>query len=257
MGLTQELLGPVNIQSEIDALERLAALDAVLAQIAEQLAEKREALQALLTEREALTQRLTRDRSAVADMDRQRSESVGELRQMSMQVERAREKLARCRTEREANAVQRELEEMRQQQRDREVEIQKLDNLGDQARSDIAATEQKLAELTEQLGSTEGDTSAALADLEQRQSEAQGERQGVVKGIKPQLYRKYELIRQRRGGAIASTTDGKCSACHILLPPMMFQTLRRGSDMDQCPSCQRIIYFKPQVAAEADAESEG
>jgi predicted nucleic acid-binding Zn-ribbon protein len=37
------------------------------------------------------------------------------------------------------------------------------------------------------------------------------------------------------------------------LPPMAFQQLMRGDDFQQCPSCNRIIYYR---AAEESAESQ-
>ena len=47
----------------------------------------------------------------------------------------------------------------------------------------------------------------------------------------------------------------RCSACHIAISPMMFQKLRRGEDFDQCPSCQRILYFRPEPLPEDEAAS--
>ena len=38
---------------------------------------------------------------------------------------------------------------------------------------------------------------------------------------------------------------------------MMFQKLRRGEDFDQCPSCQRILYFRPEPLPEDEAASSG
>ncbi|MGE0327261.1 MAG: zinc ribbon domain-containing protein [Polyangiaceae bacterium] len=248
----------MKIQSEIEALERLAALDAILAEVGEQLGVERGALEEKRGRQSELEARIERDRGVMTDMERQRGESLQEMRQMTVQVERSREKMARCRTEREANAVQRELEELRKLQRDREVEIQKLDALHDQAAADIAETEAKLAEIAGELGASEGEVTTKLAELEKIQTEKKIERETVIKAVKPQMYRKYELIRQRRGSGIAHTTDGKCSECHIMLLPMMFQTLRRGESFDQCPSCLRIIYFKPPSApgAEGDGEAE-
>jgi predicted nucleic acid-binding Zn-ribbon protein len=37
------------------------------------------------------------------------------------------------------------------------------------------------------------------------------------------------------------------------LQPMLFQKLTRSDEFSQCPSCARILYFKPpQDGAEAD-----
>jgi hypothetical protein len=37
---------------------------------------------------------------------------------------------------------------------------------------------------------------------------------------------------------------------------MMFQTLRRASQFDQCPNCNRIIYFRPDAPV-SEAPKEG
>lgn len=244
----------MKIQSEIDTLEQLAAVDAALAELREELGQEQSALQAKRDLQLELEARLERSRNATREMDRQRGDNLQEVRQMNIQLERSREKLARCRTEKEANAVQRELEELRKLQRDREVEIQKLDQINEQAKNDVAQTEQKLATILEDLGATEGDVKTKLGALSQQQTERLAKREELVKALKPLMYRRYEQIRERRGSGIAQTTQankGKCSACHIMLPPMMFQTLRRREGFDQCPSCQRIIYF---VAPKAEAE---
>ena len=57
------------------------------------------------------------------------------------------------------------------------------------------------------------------------------------------LYRRYESIRTRRPVAIARTTDGTCQGCHLGVPPMMFQKLRRQQEFEQCPHCRRILYY--------------
>ena len=81
--------------------------------------------------------------------------------------------------------------------------------------------------------------------------------EALVAKVKPELYRRYEMIRKRKGTALASTTDGTCSACHIRLQPMLFQKLLRAEEFGQCPSCNRILYFRSAPLPEADSPSGG
>jgi predicted nucleic acid-binding Zn-ribbon protein len=37
---------------------------------------------------------------------------------------------------------------------------------------------------------------------------------------------------------------------------MLFQKLKRGQEMDQCPSCNRIIYYRAVVPADASESSD-
>jgi predicted nucleic acid-binding Zn-ribbon protein len=153
------------------------------------------------------------------------------------------------------NAAQREIEELRKLYRDREVEIQKLTNLVDQARQDMDTSETARGEVQGAIGASEGETASKLAQLEQQAAEKRGSREAFIKSVPVVIYRRYEMIRQRLGSAITHTVDGTCAVCHITLPPMTFQKLRRGGQLDQCPSCRRLIYFREATTSSGpDAE---
>ena len=235
----------MTIQAQIDNLENLAALDVELKELRDAVKQERQGLDAKRSTLASLEERLARSNKNSSDMDKMRGDLMGEVRQMSIQVERSREKLSRCRTEREANAAQREIEELRKLYRDREIEVEKLDGFLEQARTDMAQITAERDALLADLSAVEGDTVGRLAQGEAVVAEKEAVRSGLVANVPPVLYRRYELIRGRRGTAISSTTDGTCSACHMRLPPMLFQELTRENKFVQGPSCNRILYFRP------------
>jgi predicted nucleic acid-binding Zn-ribbon protein len=234
----------VKISAQVEALEKLAELDAELATLDGQLSQEREALDKRRGQLRQLEDKLGASRASIEEMERTRAELLTEARQMSAQMERSREKLARCRTEREVNAVQREVEELRKLFKDREGEVEKLSQLCDQARSEAD-------------GTSEGDVTTKLAELEREAGGKRKTRGALVEKVQPALYRRYETIRKRRGSSIAHATDGTCSQCNMRLPPMMFQKMMRGDDFDQCPSCARILYYRPPSAESAESQSSG
>jgi len=243
----------VTIQAQIDNLENLAALDVELKELRDAVNQERQGLDAKRTTLASLEERLARSQKNSGDMDKMRGDLMGEVRQMSIQVERSREKLSRCRTEREANAAQREIEELRKLYRDREIEVEKLDGFLEQARADMVQVTAERDALLAELAAVEAETVGRLAQGEAVVAEKEAIRKGLVANVPPVLYRRYELIRGRRGTAISSTTDGTCSACHMRLPPMLFQELTRENKFEQCPSCNRILYYRP---APSDASSQ-
>jgi predicted nucleic acid-binding Zn-ribbon protein len=247
----------VKIAPQIEALEKLAELDAELLALDGVLAQEKQNLDKRRGQLKQLDDRLSASRASVGDMERTRNELMTEARQMSAQMERSREKLARCRTEREVNAAQREVEELRKLYRDRELEIEKLSALVDQARSEADGTAKERDAIAAELGSTEGDVTTKLGQLESEAAGKRRSRTALVEKVQPVLYRRYETIRKRKGSAIAHVTDGTCFACHIRIPPMMFQKMMRGDDFDQCPSCARIIYYRPPEAASAESPTSG
>ncbi len=246
----------MNIIEQIASLDSLAAIDAELKDLDEELARDSGELEQKKTELESLEEKMASHNASIDEMDRMRGELISEVRQMSVQVERSREKLARCRTEREANAAQREVEEIRKLYRDRELEIEKLVGLVDQARMDLEATTATRDEIAKELGSSEGEVSSRLAAIRKAAKEKRDARKKFVSEVQPQLYRRYELIRKRRGTALAWTTEGDCSSCHMRLPPMVFQQLMQRTDFGQCPSCHRILFYRPAQEL-AESQSSG
>ena len=239
----------LTIPEQILALERLAQIDAELRDLHEQLAQERSTLEGLRSGIAKLDDKLAIDRGAVAGMDKTRGELVQDVRNMSQQLEHSRDKLARSRTEREANAAQRELEELRKLVRDREEEINKLTAEADGARQQIESTEAEHKKLTDDLAARHGQINSRLSEVEAMAQRKGAEREAAVKALPAQLYRRYDMIRSKRGTALARTSDGTCRACHMSLPPQLFHRLRREPILEQCPSCHRLIYFAPPDAA--------
>jgi uncharacterized protein len=235
----------VNIQAQVELLESLAAIDAELKELGDTSNRERDVLSGKRSTLSSLDERLEKGRRGIEEMERTRNDLTTELRQMGVQVERSREKLSRCRTEREANAAQREVEELRKLYRDREVEIDKLSTLLEQAKAELSKIGEERSGVVGDLGATEGDATSRLGDAEKQLALKQAERDALVGKVPVPLFRRYEMIRKRKGTAIAATSDGTCSACHMRLQPMLFQKLMRGEEFGQCPSCNRILYFRP------------
>jgi predicted nucleic acid-binding Zn-ribbon protein len=247
----------VTILVEIESLESLSVIDAELKSLNEQLQVKRSEIEAKQEKLVQLTQRLERGRSSVTEMERARSELSQEVRQMTLQIDRSREKLARCRNEKEIVAVQREMEELRKLIRDREVESNKLNELAEQARGETEQVSTEQSALQGDLSGSADSVQGEIAQLDERIRGMADARAAAVAKLKPQLYRRYETIRQRRGSGVSRVVpnnggaDGLCGACCVMLSPSAFQQLRRLQELSQCPSCNRILYYKPEAESGA------
>jgi predicted nucleic acid-binding Zn-ribbon protein len=235
----------LSIPEQIRTLEELAAVDAELKTLDEQLTQERATLATLKGTLKKLEDKLKADTAQVAANEKTRNELLIDVRTMMQQLDHSREKLNRSRTERESNAAQRELEELRKLVRDREEEITKLTTEGDAVRQQMEGTESEAKKLQEELGAREGDIHSKVGEIEEQRKTKQAARDGTAKKLPPVLYRRYDMLRVKKGVGIAQTTDGTCKACNMSLPPQLFHRLRREPMLDQCPSCFRIIYFAP------------
>jgi predicted nucleic acid-binding Zn-ribbon protein len=73
-----------------------------------------------------------------------------------------------------------------------------------------------------------------------------------VRAVEARALSTYEqLLKGRRGQAVAEMRAGHCTACHVRLRPTVEQHVRRNEDLVQCDSCQRLLYFVPAPGAAA------
>ena len=63
-----------------------------------------------------------------------------------------------------------------------------------------------------------------------------------------------QLLKGRRGIAVARMEGEICAACHVRLRPHIAQMVRRNDEIVQCESCQRILYYEPPAPG-ADASA--
>jgi predicted nucleic acid-binding Zn-ribbon protein len=67
------------------------------------------------------------------------------------------------------------------------------------------------------------------------------------------LLRQYERLHKRIGVAVVEAVDGKCTGCHMNLPPQQYNELMRGDKLFTCPACVRILVYKRPIETGPDA----
>lgn len=80
----------------------------------------------------------------------------------------------------------------------------------------------------------------AQAKLDELQSERGTKSSDGISASELEVYR--GLLRTREGEALAELGDGLCEGCFVNLPKNIVVRLARGTELVQCPSCDRILY---------------
>jgi predicted nucleic acid-binding Zn-ribbon protein len=80
------------------------------------------------------------------------------------------------------------------------------------------------------------------AELDHRLNELNRKRQELINGVELQSLQIYDMVRTRKGNAVAEVEQGRCQGCHIKLSMNEWQKARTGV-LVQCSSCGRILYL--------------
>jgi hypothetical protein len=121
----------------------------------------------------------------------------------------------------------------------------------------------KAAEASLAKARQEGDAArtafvAERRTLDEEIAQLTGSRKGATTGVDARPLALYEqLLKGRRGVAVASMTKDSCNACHVRLRPHIEQQVRRNDSIVQCDSCQRILYFAPAPVAQETPDPAG
>lgn len=180
---------------------------------------------------------------------------------------------------RELRAKIKEIEDLtsKERQRIRKLENEAATSRGDVAllaafqheiktlKRDISGAEEQGLELVAQAETAEAECKAQRAALEESEkvfaefvqnveretAEARGElerlqaarRQRMAKDLAPESLALYERLLLAREGVALAHLDGRiCQACFMEVPTNLYVRVARGSQLTQCPSCDRILF---------------
>jgi hypothetical protein len=136
----------------------------------------------------------------------------------------------------ETEALGRYISKLEDQQLEAMIANESAELALDQAKK---ALQQAKGTAIEENAALQGEKSKLEEDVERLSRE----RDAALKAVSPANLGLYEnLIKTKRGVAVASISDGGCSICGQALPPAEIQAVRKGNTLVPCPSCGRILF---------------
>ena len=221
---------------------RLSAFPQQLAEIEKRLAEGK---QHLAASKESLTASLKDRKKYEMDVDAWK-EKAKKYREQSFTVK----------TNEAYKALQHEIEHAEKEvaQAEERLLVRMVD--GEQFDRDVKSSEQALKELERAAGADRQKLQAEQAALQKELEAKQAERGQLLPNIPEDLLATYERIAARHHGiGVAAVLNQACSLCGLRVVPHVFQLLRRdgSSEIFQCETCSRILYYVEPPPAEAAA----
>ncbi|MBI3179840.1 MAG: hypothetical protein HYZ27_09280 [Deltaproteobacteria bacterium] len=178
----------------------------------------------------------------------------GTVHAESLKIKKWEIRLNDIRNQREYLALSREVEGGKRANRDADEKILELMTQREELDKKIEALSDKLAEEEVDYDSAKAAADKATREVQEHLNGLTKRRNGLAGKIPKPLFKKYEMVRQKRFGVgLVTVADGCCQGCNMKLPPQLYNILQRGDSIEQCPSCHRIIYWEPNGTADKPA----
>jgi predicted nucleic acid-binding Zn-ribbon protein len=234
-------------------IEILASLQIVDREIKQHHGKKQNLLGELKTQEQEIQtrkQEIEKLAIALADAEKQRQEKDRIFQEEGKKATERRMRMNRIKNSKELAALQREIDLIKQSNNEREEELIRLMEDLDRARGVIKTKEEEVAGLQAQWELNQTELKSQLTGIDQAVSEAAARRQTIAANVAKDLISRYEMIFSRRGGtAVVEVTGGICQGCYMNIPPQLWNEVIRNDKVHLCPSCQRILYYKPAEEA--------
>jgi predicted nucleic acid-binding Zn-ribbon protein len=238
------------LNDQIAQLVSLQLIDLEIDTIDKAIKVEQEALDARITklaEKESYIQGLE---EKVVQLEKDRRTLEDEMQDKIAHVKERQSKMMQVQTGREQTALLKEIEDAKKNAKENEEQVVELmvtiENLTNEAKEEknlLKGEKGLVAEETEKVRK-------AIERINKGKKTKTNKRNQQASNLKPQLIKKYTTLRERRKGlAVVNVNKGVCQGCFMNLPPQQYNMLLKGDQLLDCPTCQRIVYYK-EVEAE-------
>lgn len=222
-----------------EAPGRIAALDALL----------QSATTALATAKQSLTDTQTSRRSIDND-----------LISAQQRLDKYKDQVMAVKTNEQLHAMQHQIKavevEVGQHEERVLVNMMKADEVNADIKQAEAALKAAQAKVSTERAAIESEAKTHQATV----TECAAAREQLVAAMDNKgAVETFQRIAKVRGTAVARAVDERCTICQVRLRPAVFTEVRKNESLQQCDSCNRILYFvpqapKPPAAPQAPAE---
>lgn len=175
-----------------------------------------------------------------------------EMRKCGERVQKDEKRIGGIKNDRELNALNKEIVSANKARRQYEEEKKQLNAKLDEKNAALGVTEAALNEKTALMSRLNAEIPSKKSSWEAIKAQANALKETEKSRLNPQIYKKYEIIRSKRGGVgLAKVVNETCHGCFMHIPPQVYIILKRGvTELMNCPHCDRILYVETEQSIE-------
>ena len=197
---------------------------------------------------QARKDRMDDDRKGLEGLNTLHKEKESELKQGQEKLRKAKARLLEVKTNKEYQAMLAEIETLEKGNGRIEEEILVLYDKIDERKVSLKSHEKDFEQYRGGYEAERKKIDKELASIDGELVEQKKKFEALVPGLKPDVRRRYEMIKGRRNGiAVVSARSAVCCGCNMNLPPQLYNELQRSEELIYCPNCNRIIYWDEDV----------
>jgi len=204
----------------------------------------------------AVEAELAKHRAGLEEAQKARRALEGELDVVRQKLDKYQDQLMQVKTNDAYKAMLREIEGTKNEIAGGEEKILEQMLRSDELDASIGEIEKDFEARKAGMAGERADLEKQRAAAESKKADLEQEREQFAANVDEVVYRGYDRVfRMRNGVAVAGVKEELCLGCRVKIRPQSFQEIRLGTELHQCDSCTRFLYYVDPDAPGEDADT--
>ena len=245
---------PLPLSAQLEVLENLQELDLKIDQLKKNKAAFPAVLKALEEGYQKANTAYLAKQTLITEIEKTQKQTQAALELNQDRATRAASKLEGVQNSHEFQAANKEIDQLKKLNTNLEEQLKKL-------AQDKEAGQTESTQLSAALEKAQAERDAKAQEFISQESKLDAEISAITRErdqYTPKVERRilgyYDRIRGGRAGlGIVPAVGGRCSGCNMMLPPQLYNMVQKATELQNCPSCQRIL-FMPKTGSSESAK---
>lgn len=233
------------LEHELETLFEAQKIETLIMEGEQKLLQAPKRLKQMEEELLAVRQKIDKQSEIIDELEKERRKKEKELEVEKDRIKKLEVKLCDVKTNKEYQALLKEIEAAKGANDRTEEDILVLMDKVEDLRKDYDSSSAHHKDLEK-----DSETERAVIDKEIKSMDAiiaklTQERDNLLSVVSENLRNIYGILTEKRGGvAVANIRNGVCQGCNMNIPPQLFIEVTKNKSLIQCPSCNRILFFR-------------
>lgn len=233
------------MEHELGTLFEAQKIESLIMENEQKLLQAPKKLKAMEDELSEVRQKIEKEQEIIEELEKERHKKEKELETDKDKIRKLETKLYDVKTNKEYQALLKEIESAKEANDRTEEDILVLMDKVEDLKKDYESVTVYLKKREKESETERAEIEKEMQSMDAIIAKLTKERDNLLSIVSDNLRTIYGILREKRAGiAVTNVKNGVCLGCHMNIPPQLFIEATKNKKLIQCPSCNRILFFR-------------
>jgi len=233
------------VEQELETLFEAQKIESMIMEGEQKLLQAPRRLKQMEDELGAVREKIEKEKEIIEELEKERRKKEKELEVEKDKIKKLEVRLYDVKTNKEYQALLKEIESAKEANDRTEEDVLVLMDKVEDLKKDFEGSTVQLKKLEKESEIERAEIEKETRSMGEVIAKLTTERDNLLSVVSENLRTIYGILREKRGGvAVTNVKHGVCLGCNMNIPPQLFIEVTKNKQLIQCPSCNRILYFR-------------